>query len=495
MRAIPVLCAAVVTLGLLATPAQAATITAVASADTNVNSNAPTTAYGTLPIARVNHGNVEKLAYFKFTVAGIPAGDAVSTATLGLTTSADAQAADTLDVYSVGNTWTESTTYNTRPALGALVGHVSVTGPNQAVSLPVPVAGNGTFSFAVWKTTAGNGDSVFATRQATTTAARPKLTVDSAPPAPAPAPAPAPIAAPPTFPACPTNVVTPFPSGTTLTSQYKVGTPGNSTYNLTGVTSTAYPATSSPFAFGTTTPPANFCMTNGNIAGTTNDSLGWSYYHDTYNASCVRIVATSMVQVNGLRCHDIEDGLKVLENNSSVGNSNTTTLYSSGVYLNRVRDDCIENDYTLGGVLYDSLWDGCNTGVSERPASSNGTWTSPAGETLTLDHMLIGLWETWHEADNKSGENALFKWSSSANKLVIKCSTFKVDSVSLNGASSNDIPAGTVVDDSGCPNNPTTIVWLGGGSYPGNLNGTGIRITSDASVWTNAVAAWHAAHP
>lgn len=294
-----------------------------------------------------------------------------------------------------------------------------------------------------------------------------------------------------TAPACPAATVTPFPPGTVLNSQYKVDSPGSSTYVLTGVTDTAYPATASPFAFGTGAAPADFCMQGGTVAGTTDDAKGWTYYHDTWNASCERIIATHMAQVNGLRCHDIEDGLKFLETDV---NLNTTTFYSTGTYLSRVRDDCIENDYTLGGVLSDSLWDGCNSGISERPADVNGTWTSPPGETLTLDHMLIGLWKTWHEADGRSGENALFKWSTSANHVVIKCSIFKVDAVSLNGTGAMAIPAGTRVDDSACPNSPTTIVWLGGGAYPGNLRGLPIRVTHDVTVWNNAKAAWLAAH-
>jgi hypothetical protein len=55
------------------------------------------------------------------------------------------------------------------------------------------------------------------------------------------------------------------------------------------------------------------------------------------------------------------------------------------------------------------------------------------------------------------------------------------------------VPAGTVVDDSACPSRPTTIVWLGGGAYPGALV-PGVQVTADPTVWTSAVAAWKAAH-
>jgi hypothetical protein len=108
--------------------------------------------------------------------------------------------------------------------------------------------------------------------------------------------------------------------------------------------------------------------------------------------------------------------------------------------------------------------------------------------------MLIGLYRTPHDEGGRTvlGENALFKWSSSANHLVIRCSTFLVDAVSLNGPKAMAVPAGTVVDDSGCPGHPSTIVWLGGGAYPAAT--AGLRVVSDPAVWTRAVTAWKTAH-
>jgi hypothetical protein len=90
------------------------------------------------------------------------------------------------------------------------------------------------------------------------------------------------------------------------------------------------------------------------------------------------------------------------------------------------------------------------------------------------------------------GENALFKWSSSGNRVVIKCSIFKVDAVSLNGTDAMALPPGTTVDDSGCPDRPSTIVWLGPGDYPAPH--AGLRVVSDVQVWNDAVQAWKSAH-
>ena len=293
-------------------------------------------------------------------------------------------------------------------------------------------------------------------------------------------------------PACWSMVIRQFPPGTALASQWSVDSPrDDATYDLTGVTSTAYPPSSdrnsSIFALGHGTAAARTCFVGGALNGTADDNQTWEYYHANYNAACLLLAATDWMQVRDLRCDNVEDGLRPRE---TVDNANNVSMYVSGTYFTRVRDDCLENDGVIGGVLYDNLWEQCNTGISERPSSAMGSWTSPPGETLTLDHMLIGLYQTPHAEG--VGENALFKWSSSASKLVIKCSVFKVDAVSLNGRDAMKIPDGTVIDDSACPNHPSTIVWLGQGGYPAAT--AGLHVTTDVGVWDTAVAQWKCAH-
>lgn len=52
--------------------------------------------------------------------------------------------------------------------------------------------------------------------------------------------------------------------------------------------------------------------------------------------------------------------------------------------------------------------------------------------------------------------------------------------VSTNGQM--DFAYGSVIDDSACPAQPTTLVWLGG-AYPGDLPG-GITVSADVNVGT-----------
>jgi hypothetical protein len=286
------------------------------------------------------------------------------------------------------------------------------------------------------------------------------------------------------------TTVKPLPVGTTDRQWEEPSPADDTTYDLSGVTSTAYPATRSPFAVGTGTPGLRTCVIGGTVRGAADPGQPWDLYHAQFNAACVKILARGWIQVRGLRCDDVEDGIRPEE---SAVNANNAVVYVSGTYLTRIRDDCLEDDYTIGGLLQDNLWEQCNTGISERP-SGGRSWPTPPAEKLVLDHMLIGLYPTPHVdgGGTVNGENALFKWSDSGNQVVIKCSLFKVDAVSLNGRDAMGLPPRTVVDDSGCPGHPSTIVWLGGGPYPAPT--FGLRVVSDPAVWQDAVDAWKTAH-
>ena len=288
------------------------------------------------------------------------------------------------------------------------------------------------------------------------------------------------------------HTIRPFRQGTRLQDPWSVGSPrDDTTYDLTHVTSTAYPSESHPdlsvFSLGSDNAGARTCFDGGVLNGSVSDRHTWEYYHNNYNAACLRIVATRWMRVSDLKCDGVEDGLRPKETHT---NANNVRLLVTGTYFDNVRDDCLENDGVIGGLLRDNLWQRCNTGISEQPSSSTGDFTSPAREKLILDHMLIGLYKTPHSEG--LGESELFKWSSSANKVVIKCSIFQVDDVSLNGTDSMKIPAGTDVDDSACRRHPSTIVWLGRGRYPAATRG--LRVTHHIREWDRAVTEWRYAH-
>jgi hypothetical protein len=289
--------------------------------------------------------------------------------------------------------------------------------------------------------------------------------------------------------------------------------PDNTTYDLRGVTVTNQPSSSYPFSYGRGNDGGDAALNTCVIGGNLRDDFGpinpgspytWRFVHDTYNAACVKGIGVNTHQVIGIDCRGIEDGFRPQEDQSgSTLTPNNAVFLLEDTYLDNVLDDCLENDYISEGVVLDSLWDGCVNGISERP-SGDRCWVTPPDETLVVDHLLMGLRPI--ETEVGWGYGRLFKFAKCAadgqprthNNLVIKCSTFFVPDYREDGGTSGgamDIPAGTTVDDSDCPNSPTTIVWLGGGNtYPGNLRGLPIRTVTTRAYWDNKVAAWHARH-
>ena len=49
-----------------------------------------------------------------------------------------------------------------------------------------------------------------------------------------------------------------------------------------------------------------------------------------------------------------------------------------------------------------------------------------------------------------------------------------------------DLPRGTYRN--------VTLVWLGGGRYPGAIPSSGVTVTDDIGVWNRARAAWLSRH-
>ncbi len=273
------------------------------------------------------------------------------------------------------------------------------------------------------------------------------------------------------------NVIT-TPRGT-ITSKYSPDPPSDTTFDASNST---WRPDLETYPIGVETTSSRICWHDGQVFGSIPSWMTWEAAH-RHNQPCIRMVARGWMKVEGIRCDNTGDGFRPRETSTGAQN---VTMTVRNTFFTRIRDDCLENDGVIGGLLQNNLWAGCNTGISEQP---NDSFSQPTGETLVLDRMLMGLWITPHAEG--PGENSLFKWSSSANNLVIKCSVFKVDTLSLNGAKAMGVPAR--IDDSACPERPTTIVWLGGGPYPGDLP-AGIRVTSQIGVWTRAVSAWKCSH-
>ena len=163
--------------------------TATATGDAQVSEAAPTTTYATNPAA--GWGGVSpsaKRLYTAWSFVGIPSGATINAADLSMTLLGTAPAG-TLNLQSVPSTWAESSiTWNTRPAVGAVIASAATSGVSgTVVTFTVPPASiaalmaGPSYGLAVDEQSgiAGGGG----TRENTTTANRPKLTLCYTPPA------------------------------------------------------------------------------------------------------------------------------------------------------------------------------------------------------------------------------------------------------------------------------------------------------------------------
>jgi hypothetical protein len=107
------------------------------------------------------------------------------------------------------------------------------------------------------------------------------------------------------------------------------------------------------------------CWVGGYVHTNKPWDASWDDHKDlegpTRNSAAISNASTGMT-VTRLHYFNIHDGMRT----SSA--FNWVAEHNWGEY---VRDDCIENDHLHSGRVYDSLFDGCYTGISTRPSSSD----------------------------------------------------------------------------------------------------------------------------
>jgi hypothetical protein len=195
--------------------------------------------------------------------------------------------------------------------------------------------------------------------------------------------------------------------------------------------------------------------------------------------------------VDGLRVDNVTDAIRPRSGGNFVVR-NTWVSYA--------RDDCLENDHLQGGLVDDSLFDGCYEAFSARPSPAIiASGYDGRGEVLTVRNSLIRLQPMpgprGGSADNL-GTAGFFKWhnwdlpeNSLSPDLALYDNVFMAERVGQLTDDRMGIPPGHL---QGCANN--VMVWLGPGPYPAALPDC-FTVTTDRGVWDAAVANWIARHP
>jgi hypothetical protein len=294
----------------------------------------------------------------------------------------------------------------------------------------------------------------------------------------------------PTLASCLANKVTKL-SGT-YTSQYRSKKPvAGTTFDARGATFLAYPfASTYPFSVGKDTAPRRLCVLGGVVVGRQSRGLTWDQMKASYHGAGLRIGGNNWYAVDGLRVDNVEDGISPRGTEDRYPKDGDGFVLRN-IYMTYIRDDCVENDDIAGGLITDSLFDGCYTGISERPSSGNPQeqFKAPAGEQLRVERVLMRMQAQPgpYKTNNPKllGHGKPFKWSPVANQLIIKDSIILVEKVP-NGGSWEVFPPGTRAER-------VTIVWRGGGAFKWKVP-AGVKVTTDKGVWDRARARWLVRH-
>ena len=194
----------------------------------------------------------------------------------------------------------------------------------------------------------------------------------------------------------------------------------------------------------------------------------------------------------GMHTYNIHDAVRTTNSNNNWTLEHTWSDYT--------RDDCLENDNNYSGTVYDVLFDGCYSGISNQ--EGDGT-----GQTLVMDKVLLRMEpqpEPYSSVPTFSitgysegfGYDNVFKGDTSRfPQFEITNSVFLLEYA--NGKT--QFPPKSKVDV--CENN--TVIWMGATDnaptylledFPGCFT----IITDDQvglDLWAEKVVDWHVRHP
>ncbi len=227
------------------------------------------------------------------------------------------------------------------------------------------------------------------------------------------------------------------------------------------------------------------CWFSGKIFGGYPLDASWETTHSTAGIQIQD--GTFLPVIEGLYIDQIGDGIKVRlgENSGQTGIADPFTV--RGVWLRDIRDDCIESDWQAGGIIEDSLLDGCYVlfATEKRPGvvtnGSENTWE--IRDTLAYLHDQIGVYD-----GESPGHGRLFKWDETSPKWKMYNSILRIDSDVSESSNQFNFQMDKLED---CQNN--ILVWLGSGPFPGTVPSC-FSITKDKSVWDDAVREWKISH-
>lgn len=258
-------------------------------------------------------------------------------------------------------------------------------------------------------------------------------------------------------------------------AQYRQGSPPpDTTYDLRGHESTAFPTVHQfPYSFGRDTPGARTVVIGGKATGTQPLDWTWDQVH-AVGGGGMTLKGTDYQVSYDFRAHNQHDGIQVQP-------GGTTKFLIEGAYMTWIRDDAVENDTEFSGVVRDCLFEGVNTAFSIGQSTKNPNAVVDITDVIVLFSPMRN-----DKASDGLGHQALHK-QMPGGRVNMKNVTLCYTENPITPSRLQIWPPGT---------KENVRIVLGPdfiGSYPGTLP-AGVTTTRDMSVYTDAANAWKAAH-
>jgi hypothetical protein len=261
--------------------------------------------------------------------------------------------------------------------------------------------------------------------------------------------------------------------------------PVGATYDLRGVMIEANPLQHPVLVDD----PHDTCLVGITVQGQQARSLNWqqmksgSKYHLMDGDGVGWENSTGEFILEGAWIDNMEDGLgppyDLVPDKSS-------TWSMRHVYMKYIRDDAIENDGCLSGEVIDSFFDGIWTFLSTRPGkvrADMGQTTITIRDSLIRHSCMPDPRQKNNGCGSKTGTGELFKSHSSCKVKINMKDTVILKEGARKG---DDFLPGTYSN--------VTLVWVGGGQYPGAKPPPGVTLTTNPAVWNKARAGWIKRH-
>jgi hypothetical protein len=181
--------------------------------------------------------------------------------------------------------------------------------------------------------------------------------------------------------------------------QVRFGSPApDTTYDLRGLVSTAYPQGHSfPTSFGRDAAGERTVVVGGAVLGTQPRDATWDQVH-AFGGAGMTLKGTDFQVSYDFRADNQHDGIQMLPGDSSA------KYLIVGAYFTWIRDDAIEADTEMSGTINDVLGYEVNTAISLGQSSKN-----PNAVTVVSDALFIHVPMRNDKASDGFGHQTLFK--------------------------------------------------------------------------------------